>query len=120
MKTMSAALLVAVAMFALPAQAVDGNELYKWGREWKRGDAEDSRNAGSYVGYIQGFIDLHTDLSDPEIGIIKTKLFCYPANAQLGQALDAVMWYLEAHPEKLRFTASSLVSTALWQTFPCD
>lgn len=120
MKTSLAVLLVAAAMLALPAYAVDGNELYKWGREWKRGDTQDTRNAGSFTGYIQGFIDLHTDLSDPEIKFIKAKLFCLPGDTQLDQAYDAVIRYLESHPVKLRFTASSLVSAALWEAFPCD
>ena len=120
MKTQLAGLLAAAAMLALPAQAVDGDELYEWAKQWKQGDTQGSRDAGSYVGYIQGLIDLHTDLSDPEIGIIETKLFCMPANSQPGQAFNAVIQYLEAHPEKRRFTASSLVATALWETFPCD
>ncbi|UCD68148.1 MAG: hypothetical protein JSW48_15415 [Betaproteobacteria bacterium] len=120
MKTILAVLLASAAMLATPAQAVDGNELYQWGREWKRSDTQNARDAGSFTGYIQGFIDLHTDLSDPEIGIIKAKFFCVPARTQRGQAFDAVMRYLEAHPEKHRFTASSLVASGLWEAFPCD
>ena len=120
MKTLLAVLLVAAAMLATPARAVDGNELYEWGKEWKRSDTRNSRDAGSFTGYIQGTVDLHTDLSDPEIKFIKTKLFCLPGNVQLDQAFEAVMRYLEAHPEKRRFTASSLVAAALWEVFPCD
>ena len=52
--------------------------------------------------------------------MLKTQLFCLPKRAQPDQALQVVMRYLEAHPEKLRFTASSLVSVALWEGFPCD
>jgi hypothetical protein len=120
MKTLLAVLLVAAAMLATPARAVDGNELYKWGKEWKRSDTRNSRDAGSFTGYVQGTVDLHTDLSDPEIKFIKTKLFCLPGNGQLDQAFEAVMRYLEAHPGKRRFTASSLVAAALWEAFPCD
>ena len=120
MKTLLVVSLVAAAMLATPAQAVDGNELYKWGSEWKRSDTEKSRDSGSFTGYIQGTIDLHTDLSDPEIKFLKATLFCLPDNVQLDQAFEAVMRYLEAHPEKRRFTASSLVASALWEAFPCD
>ena len=120
MKTLLVVWLVAAAMLATPAQAVDGNELYKWGSEWKRSDTEKSHDSGSYMGYIQGTIDLHTDLSDPEIKFLKATLFCLPDNVQLDQAFEAVMRYLEAHPEKRRFTASSLVASALWEAFPCD
>ena len=119
-KTLLGIVFVAASILALPAHAVDGNELYRWGRQWKQDNTQDARDAGSYTGYIQGFIDLHTDLSDPEIGIIKTKFFCMPARTQLDQAFDAVMRYLEAHPEKRKFTASSLVAAALWEAFPCD
>ncbi len=120
MKTLTLVLLVATAMLSTPARAVDGSELYKWGMEWKRSDTRNSRGAGLYTGYIQGLIDLHRDLSDPEIGIIKLKVFCVPASAQSGQAFNIVIRYLEAHPEKHDFTASSLVASALWEAFPCD
>ena len=112
--------LVAALMMATPAGAVDGNELYKWGTQWKQGVAAETRDAGSYTGYIQGLIDLHTDLSDREIGIIKNKVFCLPESARLDQAFVAVIRYLEAHPEKHDFTGSSLVASALWEAFPCE
>jgi hypothetical protein len=120
MKTLLMVISVAAALLASPAQAVDGNDLYKWGSEWKRSDTPNARDAGSFTGYIHGFIDLHRDLSDPEIGIIKTRFFCMPASAQPDRAFDAVMRYLEANPEKHRFTGSSLVAAALWEAFPCD
>ena len=120
MKTLPTVLFVAATILATPAHAVDGYELYEWGREWRRSDAQNSRYAGSFTGYIQGSIDLHTDLSDPEIKFLKATLFCLPDNVQLDQAFEAVMHYLEAHPEKRRFTASSLVASALWEAFPCD
>ena len=120
MKTLMLVLLVTAAMLSTPVRAADGNELFKWGREWQRSDTQTSRDAGSYTGYIQGLIDLHSDLSDPEIGIIKLKVFCLPAGAQLDQALNIVIRYLEAHPEKHEFTASSLVASALWEAFPCN
>ncbi|NIO42769.1 MAG: hypothetical protein GTO41_23040 [Burkholderiales bacterium] len=120
MKTLRAVLLIVTALLALPARAVDGNELYKWGTQWKQSDAQRAQDAGSYAGYVQGFIDLHRDLSDPEIGMLKMRLFCLPARTQLDQVLDVVFRYLEGHPEKRRFTGSSLVSAALWGAFPCD
>ncbi len=120
MKALRVVIFFAAAMLASPAQAVDGNELYKWGRAWKQSDTQTSRDAGSFIGYVNGFIDLHTDLSDPEIRMIKAPFFCMPPNVQLGQALDAVIRYLEAHPEKRKFTGSSLVAAALWQAYPCD
>lgn len=120
MKTRLSVALVAALMMATPAQAVDGNELYKWGRQWKQSAATDARDAGAYTGYIQGLIDLHTDLSDPEIGIIKNRVFCLPASSKPDYAFDAVIRYLEAHPEKHDFTGSSLVASALWEAFPCE
>ena len=120
MKALLPVVLVLTALLATPARAVDGNELYKWGRQWNQGAAQNPRDAGSFVGYIQGLIDLHTDLSDPEIGIIKNRVFCLPDSAKLDHAFDVVIRYLEAHPEKHDFTGSSLVAAALWEAFPCD
>ncbi len=120
MKFLQIVLLAATMISALPARAVDGNELYTWGTQAARGDSRDSPDPGAFAGYVQGFIDLHTDLSDAEIRIIKRPFFCPPRNTQLAQMLDAVMRYLEAHPEKRRFTGSSLVASALWEAFPCD
>jgi len=120
MRPMRIVLLAATMMFALPAGAADGNELYKWGMQWKRGDSQNSPDPGAFTGYVQGFIDLHTDLSDAEIGIIKAPFFCPPRHTQLAQMLDAVMRYLDTHPEKRRFTGSSLVASALWEAFPCN
>lgn len=120
MKFLQIVLLAAAMMLASPARAVDGNQLYQWGAQSTRDDSRDSPDPGAFVGYVQGFIDLHTDLSDDEIGIIKAPFFCPPRNTQLAQMLDAVMRYLEAHPEKRRFTGSSLVASALWEAFPCD
>ena len=94
MKTLLVVSLVAAAMLATPAQAIDGNELYKWGSEWKRSDTENSRDSGSFTGYIQGTIDLHTDLSDPEIKFLKATLFCLPDNVKLRRRLRllCVIW----------------------------
>ena len=120
MKSLQIVLLAATMMLALPATAVDGNELYNWGVQWKQADSNNLPDPGAFTGYVQGFIDLHTDLSDTEIGIIKAPFFCPPRNTQLAQMLNAVMHYLEAKPEKRRFTGSSLVASALWEAFPCD
>ena len=120
MKTLFGVLLVASSLSGAPAQAVDGHELYEWGRQWKQSDTQKPPDAGAFKGYVHGFIDLHRDLSDPEIGMLKTPLFCLPARTQPDHVLDVVIRYLEAHPEKRRFTGSSLVSVALWEAYPCD
>lgn len=120
MKSLRLITLFVAMPLALPVQAADGHALYEWGLEWKRVDSQNSRDPGTFSGYVQGFIDLHTDLSDREIGIIKAPFFCPPRNTQTAQMLDAVMRYLEVHPEKRRFTGSSLVASALWEAFPCD
>ena len=52
--------------------------------------------------------------------MLKAPLFCLPGRVQLDQLLVIVYRYLEAHPEKRRFTGSSLVSAALWEAFPCN
>ena len=120
MKFLPVVFLFWIFMLTSPAYAVDGHELHQWGQAWEENNAPDSRDAGSFAGYVLGFIDLHTDLSDSEIGIIKAPFFCPPRNTQTGQLLNAVAVYLDANPEKRRFTGSSLVASALWEAFPCD
>ena len=120
MKSLLIVFPITLLLLAMPASAADGNALFEWATQWKQGDAQQSQDPGAFAGYVQSFIDLHTDLSDREIGIIKNPLFCPPRNTQTATALDAVYRYLEAHPEKRRFTGSSLVAAALWETFPCD
>ena len=70
------------------------------------------------VGYITGFIDLHTT----EVQMGMPPMFCPPkgeAGPKLGQYGETVRKYLEAHPENLKYEAASVVLQALIEVYPC-
>jgi hypothetical protein len=103
--------MITAVMLASPVHAefVTGNELYQWGKEFKRSDTTSWIEAGAYMGYIQAISDAFDDV-----------MFCLPGNATVGQSSDVVMRYLEAHPEKRHYTADSLAGAALSEAFPCN
>jgi hypothetical protein len=83
---------------------IDGNHLY---------DVCNSKDDASKVGYCIGFTVGVTDTLGGEGKI------CVPERPTEGQAVDVVMNYLRANPEKRRLSAWSLARAALQQAFPC-
>ena len=45
--------------------------------------------------------------------------YCLPDKIIIGQAVKVVTKYLNDHPEKLHYSASSLVHDAFLEAFPC-
>jgi Rap1a immunity proteins len=87
---------------ASAAQYIDGNKLF--------GECE---AAGGFMeatcaGYIMGV----TDALETEV--------CVPNEVNVRQIVDVVKLYLHDHPEKRHFGASSLVTVALKEKFPCN
>jgi hypothetical protein len=118
--------LVLLALASIPAHASDG--FYRDGYQLlqacqaaeRSGQAISPREEGGAavdvgvcIGYIEGAIDAFT-IADRSV------LACAPNNIRLGQAKLIVRNYLAAHPEKLHWTASLLVTAALFEAFPCS
>jgi hypothetical protein len=61
------------------------------------------------LGYIQGIVDAETDMART----------CLPGSVTPGQARDIAIKLLDDHPELRHYTASSLVTRALAEAFPC-
>lgn len=114
MKILLTIFLVATAMLASPAQAIDGNELYKWAREWNNQKGE--YLGGAYQGYLIATADA-LDKTDIPWAPVK---FCIPDGVSNGQVGDIVFQWLEDHPEKRHYLASELVVVALSEAFPCN
>jgi hypothetical protein len=70
----------------------------------------------SCLNYIKGVFDLHQTL------VARSKIephICKPTEVDLGQIGRIIIKYLQANPEKLKVTASSLILPALSEAFPC-
>ena len=70
---------------------------------------------GAYIAGIhdyQATLVAWTDLDGP--------FFCAPAKGKTSQLVKVVTKYLNEHPEKLHLAASGLVSSALYDAFPCS
>ena len=118
-KTMRRAMLVAVALSCLAAAGdfavgdfVDGNKLFE---ECQSGDDPDSERwvKGSLcLGYIVGVADALDGSS-----------FCLasgPTGVRAKQVVDVVNLYVRDHPEQRHHAASTLVTAALKEMFPCN
>jgi hypothetical protein len=60
------------------------------------------------LGYITGVSDVFKDTS-----------ICYPKGVTAGQIESIVIKYLNEHPDRLHYSADSLVLDALGKAFPC-
>ena len=87
------------------ANAVSGNEL----AQSCRGQESNSR-WGFCVGYVVGVIDQARDTKED---------FCIPAEAIQSQVARVAAKWFDSNPDKLHFSASSLVRAALNESFPC-
>ncbi|MFI8416988.1 Rap1a/Tai family immunity protein [Serratia sp. NPDC078593] len=69
-------------------------------------------NGGMFMGYIAGVFDTYAMQGNRNI--------CPKAGLSVGSASDAVMQYLNEHPEQLNYSAPSVIMLALTATFPCE
>lgn len=70
----------------------------------------------SCLNYIKGVFDMHQTLVAR--GKIEAQI-CKPTDVDLGHLGRVIMKYLNANPQKLKITASSLILPALSEVFPC-
>lgn len=71
------------------------------------------------LGYVVGAYDMGQYMSLWERSDGLEPRFCSPANSTTGQYTDIVCNYLAEHPEVRTDSASSLMSAALREAWPC-
>jgi len=104
-------LVIVLLLLFMPTASIAGGNLGRFydGDELKDVGASNSSNLkGVFMGYVAGVAD-----SLNQTG------FYIPESAKADQLAAVVRKYLEDHPERWHFTASSLVADALMQSFPC-
>jgi hypothetical protein len=67
--------------------------------------------SGMCIGYVTATVDTLSFI--PGMG------FCLPLASTKGQIRDVVLKYLQDHPADRHSVAASLVTVALWESFPC-
>lgn len=72
---------------------------------------------GVCSGYLMASIDLAEGLEAHSV--LKTPLFCMPADMTMPKVEDLVIAYIEGHPARKEAVASMLVVEALQDKFPC-
>lgn len=135
-KVVFLSLVIPMLFFCLPqakVNAMDGNALVEWMKEYSKysaGNAEYSLSqVGMFAGYVQGFVDatmffaVHAKLGDlPGIGDVNSELlrisnspFYNPSShIPLMQLLAIVEKYIQANPDKWNIPAAALVRDALF------
>ncbi|CAI0693049.1 Uncharacterised protein [Serratia entomophila] len=79
----------------------------------KKGEATvaEALDGGMFMGYVAGVFDTYSMQGNRNI--------CPDAGMSVGMAADAVMQYLNEHPEQLHYSAPSVIMLALSATYPC-
>lgn len=67
------------------------------------------------LGYISGTIDTIRGFDKT----LKLRLVCEPRGVTGEQLISMIIKYLQDHPEKLHFVASSLIWEMMTKAFPC-
>jgi Rap1a immunity proteins len=113
---MRRAILVAVALSVLIGagawDAMLGNDLHENCKAGPRSKGHDTMSAfktGACVGYVMGVASS-----------LEGSAFCFPAGVEKGQIVDVIKRWLEDHPELRHYAASSLITSALKERFPCN
>jgi Rap1a immunity proteins len=108
-------LIVCAMMFVVPAvHAQSGNELVETCKTYQGiGTPSD----GICLGYISGTNDGYRYAL--KLRGLKPD-YCYSDNVTNGQLVKVVVKYLNDHPERLQYSADSLILDALFQAFPCS
>ena len=109
-------MLVAVALSVLIGgtgwDAMLGNNLAESCEAWggrASNDAATNFKTGACVGYIWGLA-----------GAGEGSAFCFPHGVQANQIVDVIKKWLQDHPELRHYAASSLITAALKEKFPCN
>jgi hypothetical protein len=111
---MKALLIASVLLItSFSSQAITGNTLYKEYQEYIKGSngvvGVNELDAGSYMGYVNGALDILDSLN----------LVCVESSVTNGQIYDVIGKYLENNPATRNKYAESLVYLALAEAFPC-
>ena len=122
--------ILAMALWALPAQAMTAEELETACREVDIITAAEAEarlsplvfmksyaNAQRCLGFVDGFISgvAVAQVIDPE-----AVSFCQPKKGlSIDQARRIFLKYIAAHPEDLHWTAQTILTVALTEVFPC-
>ncbi|MFZ2403979.1 MAG: Rap1a/Tai family immunity protein [Methylobacter sp.] len=115
---MKTAKLILIATMIMPMSAnagfnvfINGHKLHDKSTAYKSGDIDnaDLYDAGAYVYYVMGVIDV----------TIGSGLFC-PQNITSDQAANVVSKYLNEHPESWDSSGEALVKAALAKEWPCQ
>ena len=109
MKKLTAILLLTV-LFpgTCLALIVDGDELLEF--------CEGAGNAAC-SGYVAAIVDAHD--TNAIRGDLEVQ-FCIPKGVKVKQLIKVAVKSFNDHPERLHFTASSLLSNAFYEAFPPD
>ena len=81
-------------------------------------NAQEALDTGQCQGYLMATSDTYNTWRSQ--GFISSDVYCMPHRVTVGQLERIVVKYLEARPEELHMSASSLVLTAYMQAFPCE
>ena len=104
--------LVSVALLVpalASAEFKTGQQIQSGLQDWYSKPSNDIVNAAVSFGYVLGVYDALTGVT----------MFCPPNNVSQGQVVQVVLKFLNQNPEKLHFSADSLVVKALQQAWPC-
>ncbi|ANS43239.1 MULTISPECIES: Rap1a/Tai family immunity protein [Serratia] len=69
-------------------------------------------DGGLFMGYVAGVFDTYSMQGNRNI--------CPDAGMSVGMASDAVLHYLNEHPEQLHYSAPSVIMLALTAAYPCE
>ena len=109
---------IALMMFAAVGHAGNAEGYYLSGSDLLQeceSDAAFDRNV--CMGYVMGIADVTR--SYVTLGHLN-KYFCIPDAVDSIQLQKVIIKRLNANPEELHLSASSLVAKALYEAFPCD
>lgn len=104
-------LFVFLSFVSFSVFSMDGNKLYKHGKEYINPNSHSYVDIGIYIGYISGVLESNTIAYGP---------FCAPKKAIYDQAYEIVYNYLKNHPEKREQDASKLIFEALQSVWGCN
>ena len=89
-----------------------GQDLLRLCRAFNGATEPDPLELGICMGYVQGVVGGAYTLA-------RNNVFCMPHTATIQDGVMAVVRYLNANPQELRYTAPSLVLAAMKVAYPC-
>ena len=123
-------MILAMALWALPAQAMTAEELETACREVDIITAAEAEarlsplvfmksyaNGQRCLGFVDGFI---SGVAVAQVIDAEAVSFCQPKKGlSIDQARRIFLKYIAAHPEDLHWTAQTILTVALTEVFPC-